>query len=38
LAAKAAGEPENAQGSGTDVGKIDKALAEAERLITATQL
>jgi len=35
---KGGGRPENAQGSGTDVGKIDKALAEAERLITATQL
>jgi alanyl-tRNA synthetase len=35
---KGGGRPENAQGSGTDVGKIDKALAEAKRLITATQL
>src|SRR5438309_1067501 len=35
---KGGGRPENAQGSGSDVGKIDKALAEAERLITATQL
>ena len=35
---KGGGRPENAQGSGTDVGKIDMALAEAERLITATQL
>jgi alanyl-tRNA synthetase len=35
---KGGGRPENAQGSGTDVGKIDTALAEAERLITATQL
>jgi len=35
---KGGGRPENAQGSGTDVGKIGKALAEAERLITATQL
>jgi alanyl-tRNA synthetase len=34
---KGGGRPENAQGSGTDVGKIDKALAEAKRLITATQ-
>ena len=32
---KGGGRPENAQGSGTDVGKIDMALAEAERLITA---
>src|SRR5947199_2678246 len=32
------GRPETAQGAGTDVGKIDLALAEAERLITATQL
>ena len=35
---KGGGRPEIAQGSGTDVGKIDKALAEAERLIRATQL
>src|SRR6266478_3612569 len=35
---KGGGRPENAQGSGTDIGKIDTALAEAERLITATQL
>ena len=35
---KGGGRPENAQGSGTDIGKIDLALAEAERLITATQL
>jgi alanyl-tRNA synthetase len=35
---KGGGRPENAQGAGTDVGKIDLALAEAERLITATQL
>jgi alanyl-tRNA synthetase len=35
---KGGGRPENAQGSGTDVGKIETALAEAERLITATQL
>jgi alanyl-tRNA synthetase len=35
---KGGGRPESAQGSGTDVGKIDTALAEAERLITATQL
>jgi alanyl-tRNA synthetase len=34
---KGGGRPENAQGAGTDVGKIDMALAEAERLIT-TQL
>jgi alanyl-tRNA synthetase len=34
---KGGGRPENAQGAGTDVGKIDMALAEAERLITATQ-
>src|SRR5438270_1972078 len=30
--------PESAQGSGSDVGKIDRALAEAERLITAVRL
>src|SRR5881227_2385107 len=35
---KGGGRPENAQGAGTDVGKIDLALAEAERLITAKQL
>jgi alanyl-tRNA synthetase len=36
---KGGGRPESAQGSGTDVGKIEIALAEAERLITtATQL
>src|SRR6476660_965846 len=36
---KGGGRAENAQGSGSDVGKIDRALAEAERLImTATQL
>jgi alanyl-tRNA synthetase len=35
---KGGGRPENAQGSGSDVGKIDRVLAEAERLITATQL
>ena len=35
---KGGGRAENAQGSGTDVGKIDTALGEAERLITATQL
>src|SRR5438874_2476603 len=35
---KGGGRPENAQGSGSDVGKIDKALSEAERLITATRL
>jgi len=35
---KGGGRPENAQGSGSDVGKIEMALAEAERLITATQL
>jgi alanyl-tRNA synthetase len=35
---KGGGRPENAQGSGSDVGKIDLALAEAERLIMATQL
>src|SRR5438477_2660443 len=35
---KGGGRPESAQGSGSDVGKIDRALAEAERLITATQL
>jgi alanyl-tRNA synthetase len=36
---KGGGRPENAQGSGSDLGKIDRALAEAERLImTATQL
>jgi alanyl-tRNA synthetase len=35
---KGGGRPENAQGSGTDIGKIDTALAEAERLITATRL
>jgi alanyl-tRNA synthetase len=35
---KGGGRAENAQGSGTDIGKIDTALAEAERLITATQL
>jgi len=31
---KGGGRPENAQGSGTDVGKIDKALAEARRLLS----
>ena len=35
---KGGGRPENAQGSGSDVGKISMALAEAERLITATRL
>jgi alanyl-tRNA synthetase len=36
---KGGGRPESAQGSGADVGKIEIALAEAERLITtATQL
>jgi alanyl-tRNA synthetase len=36
---KGGGRAENAQGSGSDLGKIDRALAEAERLImTATQL
>ncbi|PYK68395.1 MAG: hypothetical protein DME45_07590 [Verrucomicrobia bacterium] len=35
---KGGGRPENAQGSGSDVDKIDRALAEAERLITAMQL
>src|SRR5205809_5491523 len=35
---KGGGRPENAQGSGSEVGRIDLALAEAERLITATQL
>jgi len=35
---KGGGRPESAQGSGSDVGKIDRALTEAERLITATQL
>jgi alanyl-tRNA synthetase len=35
---KGGGRAENAQGSGSDVGKISMALAEAERLITATQL
>ena len=35
---KGGGRPESAQGSGTDVSKIDMALVEAERLITATQL
>jgi alanyl-tRNA synthetase len=35
---KGGGRPESAQGSGTDVSKIEMALAEAERLITATQL
>jgi alanyl-tRNA synthetase len=35
---KGGGRAENAQGSGTDIGKIDTALAAAERLITATQL
>ena len=30
---KGGGRPENAQGSGTDVGKIDVALAEARRLL-----
>jgi alanyl-tRNA synthetase len=38
IGGKGGGRPENAQGAGTDVGKIDMALAEAERLITATQL
>src|SRR5205085_3834730 len=38
VAGKGGGRPENAQGSGSDVGKIDIALAEAERLITATRL
>jgi alanyl-tRNA synthetase len=31
---KGGGRPENAQGSGTDVGKIDKVLAEARRLLS----
>jgi alanyl-tRNA synthetase len=35
---KGGGRPESAQGSGTAVNKIDDALAEAERLITAKQL
>jgi alanyl-tRNA synthetase len=35
---KGGGRPENAQGAGSDVGKISMALAEAERLITATRL
>ncbi|PYK77994.1 MAG: alanine--tRNA ligase [Verrucomicrobia bacterium] len=35
---KGGGRPESAQGSGSDVGKIDRALAEAERLITAVRL
>jgi alanyl-tRNA synthetase len=35
---KGGGRPENAQGSGSDVGKISMALAVAERLITATRL
>jgi alanyl-tRNA synthetase len=35
---KGGGRPEIAQGSGSDVGRIDTALAEAERLITAAQL
>ena len=35
---KGGGRPESAQGSGSDIGKIEMALAEAERLITATQL
>jgi alanyl-tRNA synthetase len=35
---KGGGRAENAQGSGSDIGKISMALAEAERLITATQL
>jgi alanyl-tRNA synthetase len=34
---KGGGRPENAQGSGTDVGKIDNALAEAKRLLTVAQ-
>ena len=33
---KGGGRPENAQGSGTDVGKIGMALAEAERLLSAS--
>jgi len=33
---KGGGRAENAQGSGTDVDKIDSALAEAARLITAS--
>ena len=35
---KGGGRPENAQGSGSDVDKIGRALAEAERMITAMQL
>jgi alanyl-tRNA synthetase len=31
---KGGGRPENAQGGGTDADKIDKALAEAKRLLT----
>ena len=38
IGGKGGGRAENAQGSGSDVGKISMALAEAERLITATQL
>jgi alanyl-tRNA synthetase len=38
IGGKGGGRAENAQGSGADVGKIDMALAEAERLIRATQL
>jgi alanyl-tRNA synthetase len=38
LGGKGGGRPESAQGSGSDLGKIDTALAEAERLITAAQL
>jgi alanyl-tRNA synthetase len=34
---KGGGRPENAQGSGGDVGKIDMALAEATRLLTAAR-
>jgi alanyl-tRNA synthetase len=33
---KGGGRPDNAQGSGTDVGKIDNAVAAAERLIKAS--
>jgi alanyl-tRNA synthetase len=35
---KGGGRPENAQGSGPEVDKVERALAEAKRLITATQL
>jgi len=35
---KGGGRPENAQGSGPEVDKVEIALAEAKRLITATQL